>query len=416
MTDHQFRCGELRVDAYSSHHQVIITAMARTAPVPNIPAIPGMNPGVWIMGGGGAGGGGDGRGGNGQAGGRGANGQSGGNEANGGGKNASGCGQGKGAGCSNPVHGGGGGAAAGDPVDIVTGRVYTEPVVDLALPGPLPLIICRAYSSTAHSRDVGLGFGWTHSLAWEVEVRRLSVRVWRPEGTFLSSRRLEVGDSAVLEDGFLLLRDSIGYALITSDGRRHEFLGAPSPGQRLLLSRITDRNGNAIKLNYLDGVLESITDSAQRVVRVRRHQGGRIAAFEVKNSPSQGRWIAYRTYTFDAAGDLVCATDAEGHVSRFSYSEHLMTSHTYPAGLRVVYRYDAQGRCVETWGEYPGTRDPSLAEDVPAFLADRTTKARGIYHCKLEYGGDGYTEVIDSRHGGHTPQRGCDKDPPRCAR
>ena len=27
--------------------------MARTAPVPNIPAIPGMNPGVWIMGGGG---------------------------------------------------------------------------------------------------------------------------------------------------------------------------------------------------------------------------------------------------------------------------------------------------------------------------------------------------------------------------
>ncbi|WP_437940344.1 RHS repeat-associated core domain-containing protein [Sorangium sp. So ce341] len=374
-----------------------MTAMARTAPVPNIPAIPGMNPGVWIMGGGGAGGGGNGRGGNGQADGQGAHGQSGGNEANGGGKNASGCGQGKGAGCSNPVHGGGGGAAAGDPVDIVTGRVYTEPVVDLALPGPLPLIITRAYSSTARSRDVGLGFGWTHSLAWEVEVRRRSVRVWRPEGTFLSSRRLEAGDSTVLEDGALLLHDATGYTLITSDGRRHEFPGTPNPGQRLLLSRIIDRNGNAIKLNYRDGVLESIIDSVQRVVRVRRHQGGRIAAFEVKNSPSQGRWIAYRTYTFDTAGDLVCATDAEGHASRFSYSEHLMTSHTYPAGLRVVYRYDAQGRCVETWGEHPGARDPSLADDVPAFLADRTTEARGVHHCKLEYGGDGYTEVVDSR-------------------
>ena len=32
--------------------------MARTAPVPNIPAPPGMNPGTWVMGGGGAGGGG----------------------------------------------------------------------------------------------------------------------------------------------------------------------------------------------------------------------------------------------------------------------------------------------------------------------------------------------------------------------
>ncbi|XXY44826.1 DUF6531 domain-containing protein [Sorangium sp. So ce269] len=284
--------------------------MARTAPVPNIPAIPGMNPGVWIMGGGGAGGGGNGRGGNGQADGQGANGQSGGNEANGGGKNASGCGQGKGAGCSNPVHGGGGGAAAGDPVDVVTGRVYTEPVVDLALPGPLPLIITRAYSSTARSRDVGLGFGWTHSLAWEVEVRRRSIRVWRPEGTFLSSRRLEAGDSTVLEDGALLLHDATGYTLITSEGRRHEFPGTPSPGQRLLLSRIIDRNGNAIRLNYRDGALESIIDSVQRVVRVRRHQGGHIAAFEVKNSASQGRWIAYRTYSFDTAGDLVCATDA----------------------------------------------------------------------------------------------------------
>jgi hypothetical protein len=29
--------------------------MARTAPIPNIPAIPGMNPGIWILGGGASG-------------------------------------------------------------------------------------------------------------------------------------------------------------------------------------------------------------------------------------------------------------------------------------------------------------------------------------------------------------------------
>ncbi|AUX19913.1 uncharacterized protein SOCEGT47_003670 [Sorangium cellulosum] len=47
--------------------------MARTAPIPNIPAIPGMNPGVFILGGGGSGGGGNGRGGDGRGDGQGGN-------------------------------------------------------------------------------------------------------------------------------------------------------------------------------------------------------------------------------------------------------------------------------------------------------------------------------------------------------
>ena len=45
--------------------------VARTAPIPNIPAIPGMNPGIWVMGGGGGAGGGNGRGGRGQGNGQG---------------------------------------------------------------------------------------------------------------------------------------------------------------------------------------------------------------------------------------------------------------------------------------------------------------------------------------------------------
>ncbi|WP_437906214.1 hypothetical protein WME95_49710 [Sorangium sp. So ce327] len=54
--------------------------MARTAPVPNIPAIPGMNPGVFIMGGGGGSGG---KGGKGSGKDQGADGSNGGNGANG---------------------------------------------------------------------------------------------------------------------------------------------------------------------------------------------------------------------------------------------------------------------------------------------------------------------------------------------
>ncbi|WP_437485382.1 DUF6531 domain-containing protein [Sorangium sp. So ce1014] len=129
--------------------------MARTAPVPNIPAIPGMNPGVFILGGGGAGGGGNGRGGSGSGSGQGAGGTNGGNGANGGGPGANGCGPGSGGGCMNPAHGGNGGTHAGDPVDPVTGRVYTLPQTDLVLTGPMVFELRRSYSSFARERDVG---------------------------------------------------------------------------------------------------------------------------------------------------------------------------------------------------------------------------------------------------------------------
>src|SRR5689334_13263981 len=115
--------------------------MARTAPVPNIPAIPGMNPGVFIMGGGAVVGGRGGASGRGKARGQGASGKNGGDKAKGGGKTA--CGAGKdGGGCPNHHGGRGSGKIAqGDPVDVVTGRVFTVPETDVDIPGPLPLQI-----------------------------------------------------------------------------------------------------------------------------------------------------------------------------------------------------------------------------------------------------------------------------------
>lgn len=101
--------------------------MARTAPVPNIPAIPGMNPGVFILGGGGDSGGGKGANGKGKAASQGASGENGGNGADGGGKDANACGTGATGRCNNC----GNNVCRGDPVDVATGRVFTVPVVRL---------------------------------------------------------------------------------------------------------------------------------------------------------------------------------------------------------------------------------------------------------------------------------------------
>src|SRR5215212_4993915 len=123
--------------------------MARTAPLPNALAIPGMNPGVFVMGGGGNGGGSGPGGGKGNGKGGNDKGNNGGKDANGGGKHADG---------NNPCGGGCNGphplASRGDPVNVLSGRVSTVPVTDFVLPGPLPLSFSRVYDSGARERDV----------------------------------------------------------------------------------------------------------------------------------------------------------------------------------------------------------------------------------------------------------------------
>ncbi|WP_433936252.1 DUF6531 domain-containing protein [Sorangium cellulosum] len=47
---------------------------------------------------------------------------------------------------------------------------------------PLVFAMERAYSSSAHERDVGLGRGWSHSLAWSLVRHRRSLEVHAPFG------------------------------------------------------------------------------------------------------------------------------------------------------------------------------------------------------------------------------------------
>ncbi|MDC0676986.1 DUF6531 domain-containing protein [Sorangium atrum] len=106
-----------------------------------------MNPGVFVLGGGGGGGGSGGKGGKGSRGNQKANGKNGGKGTGGGGKGACGNGTGDPNGGSCPRHHKGkksGKASKGDPVDVVTGNVFTNPALDVELPGPLPLEIARA--------------------------------------------------------------------------------------------------------------------------------------------------------------------------------------------------------------------------------------------------------------------------------
>src|SRR6185369_3564600 len=175
------------------------------------------------------------------------------------------------------------------------------------------------------------------------------------------------------------------------------FSQGDAEGRRYRMTAIDDRNRNRIAITYDDGRLVEIKDSAGRIIRVKTTPEGRIAGLEALNAVQGGRWVSFARYTYDDRGNLVAATDADGHTQRFEYDDnHLMTLDTDRAGLTFHFVYDDKGRCVEAWGDYPGRRDPSLADDVPKYLADEVTRVKGIHHNKFSYFDDGYSEVADS--------------------
>lgn len=368
--------------------------MPRTAPAPNMVATPGMNPGNIVAGGGGNAGGGSGKSGKGGRGGKGGDGGNGGDDAEGGGKSAGACGAGDG-GCPNPQHGSGGNVSAGDPVDVASGRVFSVPVVDLALGGPLPLIVRRSYSTASVARDVGLGRGWSHSFAWEIEVRRRGFVLWTATGDRRKDRVPALGGVVRLDVGELV-RLEHGYALVSKDGLTRTFAPWGEGGRHLLVS-VADRHANTITLQYDNGALSSFVDTVGRVVRVERGPTGHIAAFAAPIDESGTRYHRLRTYRFDDASHLIAAVNADGAETTFAYEQGFVVHKRRPDGLEVHYRYDRQRRCVETWIDFGGRPDPSLDAEVPEFLADGQTRARGAHHCKLDFLDDGFVEVTDSR-------------------
>ena len=355
----------------------------RSSPAPMVAPLPGMAASVAVLGGGGAGGGADGDGAGDGGGAEGAGGAGDGDGAEGDGRTAPG--------------GQDGASSGGHPVDVVTGRAFTLPIVDVAIAGPLPLRFVRFYSTTAAARDVGIGHGWACSWGWEIEIRRRVIVVWSEEGIATSFPPIAIGAEAIGPWGWLLRRESERFVLDTGDGLTRTVASANEADLRLRLIEISDRNDNRIALTYEGARLVEVLDSAGRIVRVQSTREGRIASIQGPHPRTRDAWITLASYTYDDAGNLTAAIDAEGHATRYAYDDaHRLTSETDRTGLTFRFVYDAKGRCVETWGEYPGKADPSLADELPARLADGRTKARGVHHVRLDYHPGRYTEVADS--------------------
>lgn len=268
-------------------------------------------------------------------------------------------------------------AVTGHPVDVVTGNLFTSEI-DAELPGPLPLVIERVYESAGSGKAGALGHGWSHSLDESLWMERGRAVVRCGDGREiefplweLPERAMRRGDvvERVIHKMKLRCAAPGHFELEHEDGRIHEFAAVAGGDPAVLrLLRIRSRDGqHAIFLGYdHQGWLDTVTDSARRVIKLDHDERGRLVALQLPLPDREG-WYTHRQYSYGPDGDLVAVEDAEGHAWRHQYQRHLLVQETDRTGYSFYFQYDGMGaaaRCVRTWGD-GGRYDHVINYDQP---------------------------------------------------
>jgi RHS repeat-associated protein len=238
----------------------------------------------------------------------------------------------------------------GHPVDVVSGDVVDQ-AVDLSLPGVIPLVWKRYYSSARRQdTEASLGPGWAHGFEQRITDRGRVLVLREAEGREVYFAKVEPGESTFHRRERMTLRREPGggYQVYRHDERRtYEFAPVTSGGPALLRA-IRDAWGNAITLDYDNSRLSRVLDTASREIRVAWEQG-RIKRIEVRIGERLLRWV---DYAYSASRCLLAAIDALGYADEYEYDRwQRMTAATVKTGARFQYVWEPNtGRCLKTFG------------------------------------------------------------------
>ena len=227
-----------------------------------------------------------------------------------------------------------------DPVNLATGN-YTYNHVDLHIPGRgLPFEFKRFYNSKAPaSANQPLGFGWTHSYNICLSINASNSAVIAFGDGHQETYATNGAGGYTSEAGVFNNLASTGgaFTLTTKEQQRYNF---DSQGR---LTRLADKNNNALVLTYTGDNLATVTDTVGRAVNFTYDANNCLTNI----SDPLGRMVYF---AYDAGTNLVSATDTRGGRTQFAYdSLHQMTNAIDPRGNTFVSMvYDAQKRVVSS--------------------------------------------------------------------
>ncbi|WP_273869237.1 RHS repeat-associated core domain-containing protein [Serratia odorifera] len=245
-----------------------------------------------------------------------------------------------------------------EPVDIRDGSVALEHR-DFVLPGRLPLIWARHYSS-ADIDDAGYcGYGWTTPADIRLERDDSGVMLLtRPQGITafgnIPDRPGREHAAIGLPDGGRLWWErqnrQRSWIYEDNDGVSYCF----DDGSVMPLASLGDRNGNGWRLVRQQGQLTrlveySVQGASGREVHITSERQ-RITVMRLYDALN-GVYSPLARYEYDADNQLAAEIDALGAARRFDYQRRRMTQHQDRNGQRFHYAYDPQWRVIHAWGD-----------------------------------------------------------------
>ncbi len=311
-----------------------------------------------------------------------------------------------------------------DPVSTATGEYYIDPVTDLDLGGPLPLVFTRWYASRMNDPGINLiesalGCGWMHSFEAKGVISMAAgsfertLRVILPGGKIATFAEVYTGSVRAWQLNHA--QESVHYQF-RDDGHSFWFMN-PEEERIWRLSRISnfsqgplhvleilDRNGNRLELaRSADGLVTNVSDGLGRSLAFTYSAASNLLAVN-----DGTRTVGF---DYDATGTLAAATNAAGQTTLFRYdpvNSHanlqgaLMTEVEYPRGnVPYLQVYNTNGQVMtqtDTYGaistfEYGANGTTTVTDPQASFahfhanyrratnLADQAGNAFGI-----EYG------------------------------
>lgn len=248
-------------------------------------------------------------------------------------------------------------SVTGHPVDIATGKVFTDNV-DFEIGGPILLQWEKTWYSTSQYNGP-LGHGWHHSydMALSYDDGREVIGIRLEDGRTATFPFLEIGEEYFNRNERLILkRDAKGFFLQNSTQLTFRFTKITFDEDVHLLESITDNNGFQIVFEYNAlGHLQTIIDSADRVLKVENDAKGRITKIFAPHPDRVNERFCIVQYEYDKRGDLVICKDALEQAMTYQYNEHhLLIQETNRNGLSFYFEYDGtdhDARCLRTWGD-----------------------------------------------------------------
>ncbi len=185
---------------------------------------------------------------------------------------------------------------------------------DMVASGRVPLVLARVYDSSEQgSREFGPG--WRLSAAETILVADGRAHLFSENGSVIdfvqSSEAAFQLEKDYPSDYSTLLRTGGTIKTTMRSGLLKEFQMA---GNSFRLVKVTDRNGNEIRLEYDRGGLSRI-ENANHFIAFTRNDKGRITLAQ----DDQNRKIQY---LYDEKGRLIEVDDLGGHSWTYSYSEN----------------------------------------------------------------------------------------------